>query len=291
MSVANRPRDEFIDLNGLRLHYQEWGDERARHAVILLHGYGETAAAWDEVAVDLGRDFRVIALDLRGHGQSGRATDRDYTRASQVEDIGALVEALNLRTVTMVGHAMGGADAIAYAAEHPEIVTALVAIETAPEVLRSGIEKMRRLLGAADTFPTLDSAAAIFHEFYPTSTTEQIERRLHACLTPTEDGAFRWAFDPVFLDPTARPPDADPGQRRMANLWDSVERIQCPTLIVRGTDTDMVTPEAIQRLHRRMPGSRVSLIEESGHSVPTDQPAALAQHIREFLQSLSASPI
>ena len=76
----------------------------------------------------------------------------------------------------------------------------------------------------------------------------------------------------------------------MTNLWECVERVQCPVMIVRGAETDMLTPEAIQRLHRRIPGSRVSLIEEAGHAVPTDQPAALSQHIREFLQSLSRSP-
>ena len=76
----------------------------------------------------------------------------------------------------------------------------------------------------------------------------------------------------------------------MVNLWDCVERVQCPVMIVRGSETDMLTPEAIQRLHRRIPGSRVSLIEEAGHAVPSDQPAALGQHIREFLQSLSTGP-
>ena len=76
----------------------------------------------------------------------------------------------------------------------------------------------------------------------------------------------------------------------MVNLWDCVERVQCPVMIVRGSETDMLTPEAVQRLHRRIPGSRVSLIEEAGHSVPSDQPAALGQHIREFLQSLTSGP-
>ena len=62
-------------------------------------------------------------------------------------------------------------------------------------------------------------------------------------------------------------------------------------MIVTGSETDMITPEAVQRLHRRILGSRRSLIEEAGHSVPTDQPSALSQHIREFLQSLSISPL
>ena len=288
MSNSTRPRDEFVEANGLRFHYREWGDTRTRHAVVLLHGYAETSEAWSDTAQDLAREFRVIAIDQRGHGQSDRATDRDYTRATQMEDLEAIIESLGLRSVTLIGHSMGGANAICYAAEHPEITTALVVIETAPEVLRSGIETIRRLLATGATFASLEDAIESFREFFPYATTEQIERRVRASLTVNDDGAYVWDFDPIFRDPTSRPPDPDPGQRRLSDLWDCADRVQCPTMIVRGSETDMLTPEAIQRLHRRVSGSRVSLIEDAGHSVPTDQPAALSLNIREFLQSIAS---
>lgn len=288
MSNSTRPRDEFVEANGLRFHYREWGDTRTRHAVVLLHGYAETSEAWSETAQDLAREFRVIAIDQRGHGQSDRATDRDYTRASQMEDLEGIIESLGLRSVTLIGHSMGGANAICYAAEHPEMVTALVVIETAPEVLRSGIETIRRLLATGAAFGSLEEAIEAFREYFPYATTEQIERRVRASLTVNDDGMYVWDFDPIFRDPTSRPPDPDPGQRRLSDLWDCADRVQCPTMIVRGSETDMLTPEAIQRLHRRVSGSRVSLIEDAGHSVPTDQPAALSLNIREFLQSIAS---
>lgn len=286
MATSTRPRDEMIEANGIRFHVREWGDPRSRHALLLLHGYAETSEAWADVASDLAREYRVIAVDQRGYGSSARAADRDYTRATQVEDLASLIEALNLRSVTLVGHSMGGANAICYAAEHPEIVTALIIIESAPEVLRSGVEQLRRLLAVGNSFTSLDEAVIAFREFFPYANTEQLERRARAAFTVNEEGVFVWDFDPVFRDATVRPPEPDPGQRRLADLWDSADRIQCPTMIVRGSETDMLTPEAIQRLHRRIAGSRVSLIEDAGHPVPTDQPAALALNIREFLQSL-----
>ncbi|RLT43680.1 MAG: alpha/beta hydrolase [Chloroflexi bacterium] len=288
MSNSTRPRDEFVEANGLRFHYREWGDTRTRHAVVLLHGYAETSEAWTETAQDLAREFRVIAIDQRGHGQSDRATDRDYTRATQMEDLEAIIQSLGLRSVTLIGHSMGGANAICFAAEHPEMTTALVVVETAPEVLRSGIETIRRLLATGATFASLNDAIESFREFFPYATTEQIERRVRASLTVNDDGAYVWDFDPIFRDPTSRPPDPDPGQRRLSDLWDCADRVQCPTMIVRGSETDMLTPEAIQRLHRRVSGSRVSRIEDAGHSVPTDQPAALSLNIREFLQSIAS---
>lgn len=281
----------MTEANGLKFHYREWGDSRTRHALILLHDFGETATAWEETALDLSREYRVIAFDQRGYGRTDRAADRDYSRASQVEDLEALIEAFGLRNVTLVGHGMGGANALCYAAEHPDVVNALIVIEVAPEVLRTGIETVRRVIATGAEFATFDDVVDAFRRYYPYATTEQLERRARASVTPTEDGAYAWAFDPVFRDATQRPPEPDPGQRRLANLWDSVEHVQCPVMIVTGSETDMVTPEAIQRLHRRILGSRRSLIEEAGHAVPTDQPAALAQHIREFLQSLSSNPL
>lgn len=290
MAAAQRSNDALIEANGLEFHYHEWGDTRSRHAILLLHGFGQTSTAWDETAADLAREYRVIAIDQRGHGRSQRAPDRDYTRATQVEDLEALIEALGLRSVTLVGHAMGGANAICYAAEHPDVVSALVVIEAAPEVLRSGIETLRHLLLTSPAeFATLDEVADVITEHYPYSTGDQADRRARSVVTVTADGGYAWDFDPVFRDSRSRPPEPDPGQRRLVDLWDCVDRVQCPVMIVRGAETDMLTSEAIQRLHRRITGSRVSLIEEAGHAVPTDQPAALALNIREFLQSLTTA--
>ena len=289
--MANRAQGETVEVNGLALRYREWGDARTRHALLLLHGFGETSAVWEETALELSREYRVIALDQRGHGGSERAPDRNYSRTSQVEDIESFVEALGLVPVTIVGHAMGGANALCYAAEHPGAVTALIVVETALEVLRSGVETLRRVIASAERFVTLEDALEVFGQYYPASDPEQLERRVRASVAAAEDGAWDWDFDPAFRDPSNRPPEPDPGQRRMTNLAECVERVQCPVLIVRGAGTDMLTPEAIQRLHKRIPGSRVSLIEEAGHAVPADQPAVLGQHIREFLQSLTKGPL
>ncbi len=289
MAASTKPREDFIEANGLRFHTREWGEARSKHAVIMMHGYAETSDVWLDVGPDLGREFRSISFDLRGHGQSSYASNQDYSRTAQVEDLEALVEQIGLRSVTLVGHAMGGANAICYAAEHPESVSALVLVETAPEMLRSGMESLRRLVATASEFRSIEEAIEAFRPFYPYATNDQIQRRALAGLK-SENGGYTWDFDPIFRDATARPIAPDPGQRRFHDLWDSADRLQCPLMIIRGSETDMMTPEAIQRLHRRVIGSRVSLIEEAGHPVPTDQPSMLALNIREFLQSIANQP-
>ncbi len=291
MASSNKARDEFVEVNGLRLHYREWSDVRTRQAVLMLHGYAETASVWDETAQDLAREYRVLALDQRGHGQSAHAPDFDYTRATQVEDIEAFVENLGLRSLTLVGHGMGGANALCYGSEHPDIVTALIVVEAAPEVLRGGVERLRRMVGSADEFESLDEAVESMRPFFPYATDEQLGRRARSALAEGTDGGLVWAFDPALRDASLRPPEPDPGQRRLADLWECADRVQCPVMIVRGAETDMLTPEAIQRLHRRIVGSRVSLIEDAGHPVPSDQPAHLALNIREFLQNLQANSV
>ena len=291
MASSNKARDEFVEVNGLRLHYREWSDVRTRQAVLMLHGYAETASVWDETAQDLAREYRVLALDQRGHGQSAHAPDFDYTRATQVEDIEAFVENLGLRSLTLVGHGMGGANALCYGSEHPDIVTALIVVEAAPEVLRGGVERLRRMVGSADEFESLDEAVESMRPFFPYATDEQLGRRARSALAEGTDGGLVWAFDPALRDASLRPPEPDPGQRRLADLWECADRVQCPVMIVRGAETDMLTPEAIQRLHRRIVGSRESLIEDAGHPVPSDQPAHLALNIREFLQNLQANSV
>lgn len=291
MASSNKARDELVEVNGLQLHYREWGDPRSRNVLLMLHGYAETASVWDDVSQDLAREFRVIALDQRGHGQSAHAPDFDYTRATQVEDVEAFVETLGLKNLTIVGHAMGGANALCYASEHPDIVTALVVVEAAPEVLRGGVERLRRMVGSADKFESLDEAVESMRPLFPYATTEQLERRARSALVEKQEGVWVWHFDPALRDASLRPPEPDPGQRRLADLWECADRVQCPVMIVRGAETDMLTPEAIQRLHRRIVGSRVSLIDEAGHPVPSDQPAHLALNIREFLQNLQANAV
>src|SRR5688500_20087344 len=94
MAGAHRTNEVSIEANGLQFQYQEWGDARSRHAVVLLHGFAATKAAWEETAIDLAREYRVVALDQRGHGRTQRAPAGDYSRGTKVEVLEAVIAAL-----------------------------------------------------------------------------------------------------------------------------------------------------------------------------------------------------
>ena len=97
------PKSEFIQVNRLQMHYQEWGESKDKHAVILLHGFASTSNCWNEVGEELSKDYRVIAVDQRGHGQSEYDPEHDYSRASQVDDLHELVEQMGLETIPWWG--------------------------------------------------------------------------------------------------------------------------------------------------------------------------------------------
>src|SRR5690606_11887164 len=150
-SRMTQPRDLFLEANRLRLHLLEWDGGGRGRPVLLLHGFQEHAHAWDRTAPLLAATgLRVLALDMRGHGDSewiGR--DGYYHFADYVADLAAIVRQLGGR-VTLVGHSMGGNAAILYAGTEPERVGGLVVIEgtgppgatfdVAPELFAGWIE-------------------------------------------------------------------------------------------------------------------------------------------------------
>ena len=288
MAVIEKVKEELIEVNGLNINCKSWGNRKSKHAIIMLHGYAETSRIWDDTAQDLSRDYHVIAIDQRGYGGSEYSKELDYSRQAQVEDLRKIIEVKKLTSLSFVGHDMGAANAITFAADNPEMIIAMVMVEASPDVLKKGIENIRGLVSVGNKFASIESAMALFKEYFPYASNDQLRRRVQSVLkVGKKDQFFYWDFDPAFKDPTVRPMNANHTQKRAPDLWELLDRIQCPTMIIRGTYSDLITANTLQRMHRRIPGSRISLIEEAGHAVPTDQPGQLALNIREFLQNLS----
>jgi pimeloyl-ACP methyl ester carboxylesterase len=115
-------RDVAVD--DLKLHYQEWGSTSAP-AVLMLHGFGVSGHMFDEFAERMQDQYRLIALDQRGHGDSDWSSDGDYTREAFVADVEGFVAALGLERFILVGHSMGGLNAVSYTVKNPQRVRAL----------------------------------------------------------------------------------------------------------------------------------------------------------------------
>ena len=265
------PRDEWAVLGGLRFHWLDWGAAGCP-PLLLLHGGAQTAPSWDGVAPELARDHHVIARDQRGHGETEWAPPGRYRRADFVGDVAALLDRVGWAEATLVALSLGGLNAIAFAAAHPERVRGLVVVDVVPTVAPAGAEAIRAQLATRD-FASFEEAVALAHRFNPRRTLENIRARLRHGMRETPEGRWTYRFDPAM----------GAAVEGVEALWAAVGRIRCPTLLVRGAESAILTRDGAERFRRALAGSRVVEVPGAGHSVMGDNPAGFLAAVRPFL--------
>ncbi len=274
----------------LKLHYVDWGNETAP-PLILLHGGRDHCRSLDSVARALSADFHVVALDLRGHGDSEWSPDGDYSMQVFVYDLAQLINQLGSAPVTLVGHSMGGNIAIRYAGLYPQKVAKLVAIEglgLSPAMLaerekvpmaerfRKWIEDKRAAAARSPRrYPTLDAALQRMKEENKFLTDDMARHLTEHGATTNEDGTWSWKFD-YYINVW---PPFDLPQAEIHALWATIE---CPTLLVYGAESWASDPAKDGRAtHFR--NARVRLFEKAGHWVHNDQFDEFIIEARAFL--------
>ena len=276
MTTATREfQDKELQAGRMRLHYLDWGAE-GRQPMLLLHGGGQMAHSWDEFSRAMRNDYHVIALDQRGHGDSDWSKTGIYTAGAHVQDIHRFVKGLGLRKFVLVGLSMGGHNSFTYAAMHPERVDRLVVVDMGPEMMKKGSENIRRFHRTADILPSREAFVERAHKFNPRRPIEQLRERLSWHLRQLPDGRWTWKNDRRFQRRT-------PTRIQREDLWPYVYRIKAPTLLVRGAQSDHLSPGAAKRLQKAIPGSTLTVVERAGHTVPGDNPPAFAAAVRDFL--------
>ena len=281
--MATEPTSAYVVINGLKLHYVEWGDANAT-PMVMLHGLRAYAHWFDEFAAVVKDRFRVLALDQRGRGNSEWAADGDYSREAYVSDLAAFIDALGLDKVVLVGHSMGGLNCLHYAAREPETVLAFIDVDIGPEIAPDGMARIRKELGATpDRFASWDEAAAFLKTNHARASAANRETRRQWMFREGANGAIEWRLDPAIFDPKIR-------QDPVEHTWSALTEIRCPTLIVRGGITDILTSEACDEMVARMPNCRWVEIPDAGHLVIEDNPDAFNTAALEFLQN-DVSPI
>jgi pimeloyl-ACP methyl ester carboxylesterase len=147
VAFAQSPQDRFVTVNGLRLHFLDWGTD-SKQPLILLHGIGRVAHTFDHLATHFSKDFHVIAVDMRGHGDSGWSETGAYLVEDYVKDIEALASQLALRNIVIWGNSTGGRVAQVFAGMHPELVAGVISEDVGPErpreIADSGTNRMRQ---------------------------------------------------------------------------------------------------------------------------------------------------
>lgn len=271
--------DHVITLNGLKFHYREWPSARTgAQDLVLLHGFTGHARSWDSFAQAMSRDYRVLALDQRGHGETQWAAPDQYGVDFMVSDLQAFVAALGLHRFALLGLSMGGRNAIHYAGKRPPQLERLVIVDIGPETGATGSARIQASVQANDVFDSVEAALAQGRAASPNADEAEQAHRITHNLMQTADGKWTYRYDRALRDPAnPRPrPSAEEG-------WELVRNISVPTLLVRGEVSDVLPRDVADRMVQEMPYCRFVEVAGSGHSVPLERPRGFLEAVRTFL--------
>jgi pimeloyl-ACP methyl ester carboxylesterase len=283
MATPTQPLSKRVTVNDLALHYLEWGKAEAS-PIVCVHGYTSSADAFNALARHLQERFYVLATDVRGHGESAWSPAGAYRYEDQADDLAEFAKQLGLDKFVLIGTSMGGIIAMTYAAKHGERLLGLVINDIGPDA-EAGTQRITQMVGSRpDEFATLEEAKTYRRSASPIlaarSAADQHELAL-GVLRQRPDGKWRWKMDPAYIrqrverGPPARPP-----------LWPALQALACPTLVVWGTDSDVLSEAQAQRMADTLPHGELIRVPGIGHAPTLVEPIVLTA-LDRFLGGLN----
>jgi pimeloyl-ACP methyl ester carboxylesterase len=267
------PRTLWIDIaEGMRLRALDWGGSGA--PVLLLHGGALTAQTWDYVCVGLRSEFRLIALDMRGHGES--SWSGDYSIGRLAADAAQTAAALGILRLHVVGMSLGGVAAAELALTTTGLVNSLTMVDVAPGVEFEGTARMRGFINGMISAPSVEAVIEAAMRTSPSSDRERVAYRMRALLRRRGDGEWEWRRD------AWRMVDYFHILSHIQGLEDRVGEFRAPFLMVRGGRSRSMPAPAAAAFAGRFRNGRFVEVPDAGHNVQEDNPAALITELRRF---------
>lgn len=254
--------------------------------VLLLHGGGQTRHAWGRTARAIAQaGFHAVALDHRGHGDSGWPDDGDYAMATFAEDVRLVAAALG-RPPVAIGASIGGLASLLAEGEQPGTLAGLVLVDAGPRLEQDGVRKVLAFMSTGlDGFASLEEAADAIAAYLPHRRKRSDLGGLAKNLRQGADGRWRWHWDPRLVDELAR----DSAQHQDA-IAEAARRVQCPVLLISGGRSDLVSEKTVEEFQRLVPHARHVHLPQATHMVAGDDNDAFTATVLEYLASLSAAP-
>ncbi|MGE3537158.1 MAG: alpha/beta fold hydrolase [Candidatus Tectimicrobiota bacterium] len=275
-------QDKFVLVHGLQMHYVEWGTP-AQPSLLLLHGFQSHAHTWDTLSLAMAETYHVVALDQRGHGDTSWAPDGHYDPEAFVHDIVGCITALNLAPTVLIGHSMGGRHAAMLAAAHPDLVRKVVIVDTAaefPPAMAASLVSPSAPLPPLrpETFATFEEVIRQGLEQYPLTPEAELRHANYHNLWRGADGQWRWRWDLHLLEWRRR------HRHLQRDLYLALRQIHCPTLLIRGQRSPLLTPEVAQKMIQALPQGRLVEVADAAHTVHADNAAAFHAATAAFLR-------
>lgn len=274
-------QDKFITINDLQLHYVEWGTP-GKPTMVLLHGFQSNAHTWDTFSQAMATTHHILALDQRGHGDTAWAANHDYTPESFISDIVGFIDALNLGPTILVGHSMGGRHTTMVAANYPTKVTKTVIVDTAAErppdmLARLAQQPISDTLIEAEVFDSFEDVIQAGMAQYPLTPEAELRHANYHNVYRSTDGKWRWRWDLILLEQRRQ------GHNVQPDLYPYLAQIQCPTLLIRGQQSPLLTAEIAHKMVQQLPNGHLAEIAAAAHTVNADNAAQFNRITAAFI--------
>ena len=266
MTSALHKTVQCLSPGGLHtMAYQEWGDPHNPNVLLCLHGVTRVSDDFDQMARALCDTYRVVCPDIVGRGRSGRLRDPQYYVVPQyVSDIVTLLARLNADTVDLVGTSMGGLIGLGLASLPDNPIRKLVLNDVGPNLNPEALIRIADYIGADMRFPTFDAAAAYIKAIslpFGEHTDVEWHKMAADVLRQNADGEWVRHYDLELAVPF-KTATIDSYKIAEMMLWAAYDAIKCPTLLIRGANSDLLSPESAQLMTQR--GPKPELVELAG---------------------------
>jgi pimeloyl-ACP methyl ester carboxylesterase len=267
----------------LSISADSWGPESGR-PVVLLHGGGQTRHAWRGAGQHLGdAGYYAIAIDLRGHGDSTWDEDGDYSNDAMVHDLVQVIERCGLEAPVLVGASLGGAVSLLAEGEGAVDASALVIVDTAPQIEAVGVANLRAFMtGRPEGFASLEEVADAISEYNPSRQRPATLDGLAKNVRVDDSGGYHWHWDPRFMS-DAQPRPSGHWEQRQQRMEAAARRLSLPTLLVRGGLSDLLSEEGAAAFLEVCPHAEYVNITGASHMVAGDRNDRFAGAVIEFL--------
>jgi pimeloyl-ACP methyl ester carboxylesterase len=275
-----QPEDRFVTVNGLRIHYLDWGNPD-KQPFIMLHGIARVAHTFDHIAPHFRNGYHVIAVDMRGHGDSDWHPDGAYLVEDHVKDLEGLVRQLGLRNIVLLGNSTGGRVAQAFGGLHPDLVARLIVEDVGPERPREIADNFARRVqqeAKEDGWASEDDVVAQLRSQNQGISEELLRTYARFGTKRRPDGRLVWKRDPALTKGFVQ-----------TELWQYIRRITCPTIYILGGRSTIVPKETQETLKKTLPRVEIVTMPGLGHYPDQESPAEFLTIVDRFLSGKPVS--
>lgn len=286
MTKATQKTVQCLSAAGLHyMAYKEWGDPHNPRVLICVHGLTRVSDDFDVLAQALGDTYRVVCPDIVGRGKSGWLRDpHHYTVPQYVADIITLIARLDVPTVDFIGTSMGGLIGMCLASMPDNPVGKLILNDIGPAMDSKALRRIGQYLSQTVTFDTLDEATQFIKSIslpFGPHTDAQWHKLATDVLVQDKNGKWTRDYDPGLAVPYQLMSSQD-DKHNEALLWAVYDAIHCPTLLVRGKESDLLSESVARSMTQRGPRARLIELDGIGHA-PTFVQDDQIGIVREFL--------